>query len=99
MFPKISSIYATVGVGVTYDSELRDTYEYLFHGSIFKVIKASQLRDVISYIKNPPNKNNVSSCAYADSAIEVSKKRRDHTSFKYSFLTYLFRKKSRQVGR
>ena len=53
----------------------------------------------LKYIKNPPNKNNVSSCAYADSAIEVSKKRRDHTSFKYSFLTYLFRKKSRQVGR
>ncbi|UBZ09430.1 hypothetical protein LDL79_11530 [Leeuwenhoekiella palythoae] len=48
MFPKSSSIYATVGVGVTYDSELRDNNEYLFHGSIFKVIKVSQLRDIIS---------------------------------------------------
>ncbi|WP_370174898.1 hypothetical protein [Leeuwenhoekiella palythoae] len=48
MFPKSSSIYAIVGVSVMYDSELRDTYEYLFHGSIFKAIKVSQLRDIIS---------------------------------------------------
>ncbi|RXG28124.1 hypothetical protein SAMN04487999_2813 [Leeuwenhoekiella palythoae] len=48
MFPKSSSIYAFVGVSVTYDSELRDNNEYLFHGSIFKVIKASQLSDIIT---------------------------------------------------
>lgn len=63
-----------VGVGKTYDSEIRSNNDYLYHVSISKQISASQLKSIINYTKSSPTKYNVNSFACVDFAIEAGKK-------------------------
>lgn len=73
-YPESNANSIAVGVGTTYDSELRDNNDYLYHVSISKQVTPSQLQAIIKYSKEFPSKYNVNSFACVDFAIEIAKK-------------------------
>ncbi|WP_299015136.1 hypothetical protein [uncultured Polaribacter sp.] len=70
-YPVKEANRALIGVGKTYDSEIRSNNDYMYHISISKNITNTQLQTIMEYIRNAPNKYNVNSFACADFAIAI----------------------------
>lgn len=70
-YPISSANEIFVGVGIDYNSELRDNNNYLYHVSISKDITSSQLTSISNYIKNFPKTYNVNNFACTDFAIKI----------------------------
>ncbi len=60
-----------VGVGYTYDSELRDNSESLFHVSISTNIDATQMKKILNYAKNYPKEYQLQTYACTEFGIEM----------------------------
>jgi len=70
-YPPSSASDVGVGLGKTYNSELRDNSGDLFHLSISDEISAAQMKAIINYVQNYPSKYNLNSFACADFGIKI----------------------------
>lgn len=70
-YPVSDANRSLVGVGKTYDSEIRTNNDYMYHVSISREITSVELTNIVNYINKFPSKYNVSSYACADFAITV----------------------------
>jgi len=70
-YPPKDSSNASIAVGNTYDSELRDNSGDLYHVSISTNINATQMDNIINYVQNHPSEYNLNNYACTDFGIEI----------------------------
>ncbi len=71
-YPESGSNSAMVGVGVSYNSEIRSNDNYLYHVSASRNITSGQLTLITNYSKNAPEEYDVNEFACADFAINAA---------------------------
>lgn len=70
-YPPESASNVPIAVGNSYVSELRDNSNTLYHVSISTNINASQMSNILNYVKNYPSTYDLNSYACTDFAIKV----------------------------